>query len=155
MPVINMYNMDCMEAMSKMLDRAYELAIVDPPYFNMKIKKQINIELAIKRLDEIKLILQGLPDASHKTGMSNLGVTKWHLYCERRRIKIRISQNNPATLKEKLDFMKLPENKKCKKCGTTENLSIDHIIPINKGGKHGVDNFQILCISCNCRKGDR
>ena len=30
--MINIYNMDCLEAMSKMEDNAYDLAIVDPPY---------------------------------------------------------------------------------------------------------------------------
>jgi len=32
MPTINLYNQDCMEAMAKMEDNAFELAIVDPPY---------------------------------------------------------------------------------------------------------------------------
>ena len=32
MAKIELYNMDCMEAMAKMPDRAYDLAIVDPPY---------------------------------------------------------------------------------------------------------------------------
>jgi len=32
MPKINMINGDCMEEMAKMPDKAYELAIVDPPY---------------------------------------------------------------------------------------------------------------------------
>jgi site-specific DNA-methyltransferase (adenine-specific) len=40
--VINLYNQDCMEAMAKMPDKAFELAIVDPPYgldyANKKIK---------------------------------------------------------------------------------------------------------------------
>ena len=30
--MIKIYNMDCLEAMSKMEDNAYDLAIVDPPY---------------------------------------------------------------------------------------------------------------------------
>ena len=30
--MINIYNKDCLEAMSKMEDNAYDLAIVDPPY---------------------------------------------------------------------------------------------------------------------------
>jgi site-specific DNA-methyltransferase (adenine-specific) len=30
--MIELYNMDCMEAMAKMPDNAYDLAIVDPPY---------------------------------------------------------------------------------------------------------------------------
>src|SRR3990172_10770208 len=32
MAKIELYNMDCMEAMEKMPDRAYQLAICDPPY---------------------------------------------------------------------------------------------------------------------------
>lgn len=28
------YNMDCMEAMRKMPDKAFDLAVVDPPYFS-------------------------------------------------------------------------------------------------------------------------
>jgi len=39
---VNIYNQDCMEAMSKMKDKEYDLAIVDPPYgldyANKKIK---------------------------------------------------------------------------------------------------------------------
>ena len=34
---INLYNMDCMEALAKMPDKAYDLAIVDPPYGINKI----------------------------------------------------------------------------------------------------------------------
>jgi len=30
--MINLYNMDCMEAMKDMADNQYDLAIVDPPY---------------------------------------------------------------------------------------------------------------------------
>jgi site-specific DNA-methyltransferase (adenine-specific) len=32
MSIINLYNQDCMEAMAKMPDKAYDLAICDPPY---------------------------------------------------------------------------------------------------------------------------
>ena len=30
--MINLHNMDCMEAMKQMPDKAFDLAIVDPPY---------------------------------------------------------------------------------------------------------------------------
>jgi site-specific DNA-methyltransferase (adenine-specific) len=30
--MIELYNMDCMEAMKKMKDNEFDLAIVDPPY---------------------------------------------------------------------------------------------------------------------------
>lgn len=32
MPISNVYNMDCMEAMKKFEDGFFDLAVVDPPY---------------------------------------------------------------------------------------------------------------------------
>lgn len=43
---------------------------------------------------------------------------------------------------------------RCRKCGRkTNDLEIDHIIPIAKGGKTVYDNLQTLCHRCNVRKG--
>lgn len=43
---------------------------------------------------------------------------------------------------------------RCRKCGRkTDDLEIDHIIPIAKGGKTVYDNLQTLCRRCNKRKG--
>lgn len=41
----------------------------------------------------------------------------------------------------------------CKECGTDENLTIDHIIPLARGGTNKLENLQVLCKSCNSRKG--
>ena len=43
----------------------------------------------------------------------------------------------------------------CKKCGTTTNLQLDHIIPVSKGGKDEDGNLQVLCASCNSSKNDK
>ena len=40
-------------------------------------------------------------------------------------------------------------NAKCKKCGTQENLSVNHKIPIATGGTHDAENLQILCRECH------
>lgn len=42
---------------------------------------------------------------------------------------------------------------RCCKCGRkTDDLEIDHIMPISKGGKTHPDNLQTLCKRCNMEK---
>lgn len=47
------------------------------------------------------------------------------------------------------------DGNKCKICGTIENMTIDHIVPVVKGGQNVISNLQLLCRSCNSRKGAR
>lgn len=42
----------------------------------------------------------------------------------------------------------------CLRCSSTENLQIDHIIPISKGGENKLMNLQTLCRRCNVLKSD-
>jgi len=42
----------------------------------------------------------------------------------------------------------------CLKCGSTEALSIDHVMPLSKGGSNEIGNLQTLCSRCNSSKGD-
>lgn len=43
----------------------------------------------------------------------------------------------------------------CRNCKTTHGLSVDHIVALVNGGTNDPDNLQILCKSCNSRKGSR
>ena len=43
----------------------------------------------------------------------------------------------------------------CFFCGSTEKITMDHIIPISRSGNHSVGNLQPLCKSCNSSKKSR
>jgi len=44
---------------------------------------------------------------------------------------------------------------RCVICGTDAELTIDHIVPVSKGGANNLENFWTLCRPCNIRKGTR
>ena len=50
--------------------------------------------------------------------------------------------------------MKRRKRRFCAFCGTTQELTIDHIIPLAKGGENQVHNLQMLCRTCNIEKAD-
>ena len=49
----------------------------------------------------------------------------------------------------------LRDHSSCQYCGSKSNLTIDHIIPKQKGGKDSWENLIIACSPCNSRKGNR
>lgn len=59
------------------------------------------------------------------------------------------------------EFLVLPKELKrlysqpCAACGSLENQSIDHIVPVSRGGRHTVGNLQTLCLPCNVKKANR
>lgn len=65
---------------------------------------------------------------------------------------------NHISLKSWLDIKETHGNK-CALCGKPESkeneMTIDHIHPISKGGKNNKDNVQPACWRCNSEKGDK
>ena len=69
----------------------------------------------------------------------------------RRRVNLRNNKVYKILPKEIRKLYSQP----CFMCGSTENQTIDHKIPVVRGGSHGIGNFMTLCKSCNCSKHDR
>lgn len=47
---------------------------------------------------------------------------------------------------------------RCYLCGITltmETATVDHFIPISKGGNNDVENLRLACFDCNKEKGDK
>jgi 5-methylcytosine-specific restriction endonuclease McrA len=52
----------------------------------------------------------------------------------------------------------LRDNNRCQYCGqkfATEELNLDHIVPVSRGGKTTWENVVCSCLLCNVRKGNR
>jgi len=47
------------------------------------------------------------------------------------------------------------DGNKCLRCGSENNLTIDHIKPVSKGGKNDNRNLQTLCYDCNQAKATK
>lgn len=47
------------------------------------------------------------------------------------------------------------DKRACTACGSTDNLEVDHIKPVSKGGMSALENLQVLCRGCNRAKRTR
>jgi 5-methylcytosine-specific restriction endonuclease McrA len=56
---------------------------------------------------------------------------------------------------ELAEFMAQLVQEPCAYCGATENITVDHIVPISRGGTHEAENMAPACQRCNCSKGSK
>lgn len=42
----------------------------------------------------------------------------------------------------------------CATCGAQKDITIDHVIPLSRGGTDDLENLVLLCRTCNSKKGD-
>jgi ssDNA-binding Zn-finger/Zn-ribbon topoisomerase 1 len=95
------------------------------------------------KVEEIEDIINRL---SHKRGDFYLDNEIWQSICRVERGKV--SNKMRFAIYERDGY-------RCRKCGKyTEDLEIDHIFPISKGGKSNYDNLQTLCHRCNSLKSN-
>ena len=84
------------------------------------------------------------------------GLSKTPEYYAEREAKRRIKKrnNNAAFNLSYAESLKIvrPKLDYCVYCGSTDNLTIDHIIPIDKGGTQDPKNLIRACRSCNSAK---
>lgn len=67
-----------------------------------------------------------------------------------------LEQNCEASLTSAdIEQLRSERGKKCAVCGVKGKMTLDHIIPLSRGGSHVARNVQFLCFSCNAGKRNR
>ena len=61
----------------------------------------------------------------------------------------------PYIPRDVVGFVYMRDGGRCRECGCTKNLQLDHIVPFSKGGSSEPENLQLLCKECNLKKGNR
>lgn len=110
----------------------------------------------------IRKLRAGLRRMIKKSGNPRLGLRKRPieetkklkaLWASQRRA-IKLGNGGSHTLEE-WETLKAQYNWKCPRCKKAEpkiKLTVDHIIPVTKGGSNNIENIQPLCQPCNSSK---
>jgi len=93
---------------------------------------------------------------------ARMAIVKWQknnpeklrIYNRNRKARIKGTPGNGWSAEEEKRLLRL-YGYQCAYCGKQVKLTMDHIIPILKGGKHTINNVVPACVSCNCSKGTK
>lgn len=67
--------------------------------------------------------------------------------------RTRIKNNGSFLIRD--SFLQNLYNSPCLNCGSNKNITMDHVIPIARGGRHSEGNLQPLCNRCNSSKKNK
>lgn len=71
---------------------------------------------------------------------------------KRRARKLKVKENYTPEMET---FVRVFFGSKCYNCGTTENLTHDHHLPLSRGHALEPGNAVLLCLACNSSKGNK
>lgn len=75
-------------------------------------------------------------------------IKQWRLVSAHRR-RARVAASGGKFTQKEWRALRSMYGNKCLCCGSTDRLTIDHVVPIVKGGRNTIDNIQPLCWKCN------
>lgn len=114
------------------------------------IKKCIEIEESLSKLRRLRII--DADDLGEQRIKVKILTKRYHdIEIQRKNIPRRIASSHTSKKDVRKQVFEL-YGEKCLCCDTIKNLTIDHIIPVFKGGINDISNYQPLCRSCNSKK---
>lgn len=125
--------------------------------------KQVEIEVMVLTPGWLKKAKQGRETKTKtKTYFPKTRNPKTEEELAEARMKAVVAGQNLRARKQGAGLVSLEEWKevlahcrwRCLMCGVEEDLCMDHVRPLSKGGEHSAENLQVLCRGCNSIKGD-
>ena len=110
-----------------------------------KIKNEFNLMIRQKRIDNPEHIRNIERKSKAKNKEKNRPLKN-----ARQSIRNRILSGDKFLILNK-ELKKIYQSP-CFACGSKSNQSLDHLIPLSRGGNHSVGNIITLCRSCNTQK---
>lgn len=109
------------------------------------LKCKDGIEVKKGNLEICSIALEILRE--YEIYQEQFAATRKHIEVQRRILKSRYSYFHNAVVKRDGLFCSRPS------CLSINNLQLDHVNPVSLGGFSVLDNLQLLCSSCNMKKG--
>lgn len=116
------------------------------------MKKDLKKEWESKFLEKISTVHKRNKEKKVAKIMSRIGTVKNSLVSRSKKMEVECN----ITIDELREMFYESYGQTCKYCSkilTIDNMVIDHIIPISKGGTSNRDNLQIICKTSNTMKG--
>eukprot|EP00873_Tetraselmis_striata_P012863 jgi/Tetstr1/433127/TSEL_022459.t1 len=71
------------------------------------------------------------------------------------RVRFFLNKKSDSQLPCVRRYILIRDDYSCQYCGSSRNLSMDHVHPVSLGGSWSWENLVTCCTSCNCRKGSK
>jgi 5-methylcytosine-specific restriction endonuclease McrA len=119
----------------------------------LKYHHKNSVELNLKRQIRYEANKQQHLDTNKKWNAANK--EKVTLYKTLSSLKRRAQKIDNGTFDISKKELKKLRSLPCFYCGVNGPSTIDHVIPLNKGGTHAIGNLVACCKSCNSAKKDK